>query len=209
MAHPARTSQIIETVAPFTMRADLIRPATQVRSTLLISSQSSLRARGLYDQYLALVDPAERHVLTELVAGTWCPIDVGFAHYAACDRLALPNDTLLAIGRDVEERLRGSILFHFVRMSKQAGADPITMLVQGRRFWDRLFVGSELGVFRLGPKDLRLEIAGFPFTAFTYNRVTFRAIVESLVNPFCTRAFVRDAPEAAGRTTIGWRVSWV
>jgi hypothetical protein len=199
----------LEAAAPFSMRADLVPTATQIRSTLLVSSQQSLRSRGLYEPYLALLEAGDRKVLTELVAGVWCPIEIGVAHYEACERLGLPNPTLLAIGHEVEARMRASILFHFLRITREAGASPLSVLVRSRRFWDRVFVGSELGVFRLGPKDLRLEIAGFPFATLTYNRVTFRGIVESLMTPFCTKAFVRDAPEAQGATTIGWRVAWV
>jgi hypothetical protein len=186
-----------------------VRTATQIRSTLLVSSQQSLKARGLYERYMSFVAPDVRDTLAELVAGTWCPIAVGTVHYEACERLELPNDVLLAIGREVEERLRRSIVAPIARLSREAGATPLSVLVTSRRFWDRVFVGSELGVFQLGPKDLRLQIAGWPFAQITYNRVTFRGILEALVGPFCVKAFVSDAPEAAGPTTVGWRVAWV
>ncbi len=101
--------------------------------------------------------------------------------------------------------MQASILIHFVSIVKHAGANPVTVLVQCRRFWERVFVGSELGVFRLGPKDARLEIAGFPFAALTYNRVTFRGILESLVAPFCIKSFVRDAPELVAYRMLGSR----
>jgi hypothetical protein len=198
-----------ETILPFSLPRTRVPLATQVRSTLLVSSQQSLRVRGYFDRYLELVDDTYRSALHGLVAGVWLPIAVGSAHYEACERLALPQETLLAIGSDVQTRLAASILLSMARVAREAGFTPLTMLSSSQKYWTRVFHGSEVALFRLGPKDARFEIAGFPFASLTYNRVTFRGILASLVSPLCTRLFVRDAPEAAGKSSIGWRLSWV
>jgi hypothetical protein len=203
------TSRPPEVLHPFSTSRDRVPPATQIKSTLIVSSQQSLRLRGVFDRYLALVtDPAHRAALSSLVVGAWSPIALGVAHYEACERLELPTTDLLAIGHDVEMRLRRSILLNLAHAARGVGITPLTVMMQGPKFWARTFVGSEVSIERLGPKDGRFVIAGFPFAPLTYNRVTFRGILESLFAPFCTRVFVRDAPECAGPASVGWRVAW-
>ena len=197
-----------EVIHAFSTARDLVPPATRIRTTLLVSSQLSLRTRGLFDRYLALADPAARPALTSLVVGAWSSMELGVIHYEACERLQLPVAELVSIGRDVEARLRKSILLNLAHAARGVGVTPLTVLMQGPKFWARTFVGSEVSIARLGPKDARFAIAGFPLARLTYNRVTFRGILESLVAPFCQRAFVRDAPECAGPAALGWRVAW-
>jgi hypothetical protein len=183
--------------------------ARQIRSTLLVSSQQSLRQRGLYERCLGLVDDAtHRQALASLVVGVWTPIAVGLAHYEACERLDLPVHELISIGHDVEARLRQSILLNLAHAARGIGVTPLAVLMQAPKFWARTFVGSEVGIERLGPKDARLTLAGFPFSHLRYNRISFRGILESLVAPFCARAYVRDAPECAGKGSVGWVIAW-
>jgi hypothetical protein len=182
--------------------------ATQIRSTLLVSSQQSLRIRNAYDRYLDLVDPEARAALSNLVVGVWTPIPLAVAHYDACERLGFSTAELVSIGHDVEARLRKSILLNLAHVARGVGVTPLAVLSQSPKFWARTFVGSEVCVERLGPKDARFSIAGFPFAQIPYNRITFRGILESLVAPFCQRAFVRDAPECKGPLGVGWRIAW-
>jgi hypothetical protein len=201
-------SENVEVLYGFSTHRDRVPAATQIRSTLLVSSQQSLRVRNAYDRYLDLVDPAHRAVLSDLVVGVWTPMSVAIAHYQACDRLDFDTSELIAIGHDVEARLRNSILLNLVRVARDVGVGPLTVLSQSPKFWARTFIGSEVCVERLGPKDARFSIAGFPFARIPYNRVTFRGILESLVAPFCQRAFVREAPECKGPLSVGWRIAW-
>jgi hypothetical protein len=199
----------VEVLFGFSTDRERVPAATLIRSTLLVSSQQSLRIRNAYDRYLALVAPEHRATLSGLVVGVWTPMDVATAHYEACDRLGFGTAELLAIGHDVEVRLRKSILLNLAHVARGVGVGPLTVLSQAPKFWGRTFVGSEVCVERLGPKDARLSLAGFPFARIAYNRVTFRGILESLVAPFCRQSFVRDAPECQGPLCIGWRIAWV
>jgi hypothetical protein len=198
----------VEVLCGFSTRRDRVAVATQIRSTVLVSSQQSLRIRGAYDRYLDLVDPQHRAALAALVVGVWTPVPVAVAHYEACERLDFDTEALMAIGRDVEARLRKSILLNLAHVARDVGVGPFLVIGQAPKFWARTFVGSEVCVERLGPKDARFSIAGFPFAHLAYNRVTFRGILESLVGPFCQRAFVREAPECRGALCVGWRIAW-
>jgi hypothetical protein len=202
-------SENVEVLYGFSTHRDRVPAATQIRSTLLVSSQQSLRVRDAYDRYLELVDPAHPAALSDLVVGVWTPMSVATAHYDACERLGFGTADLIAIGHDVEARLRKSILLNLAHVARDVGVGPLAVLTQAPKFWARTFVGSELCCERLGPKDARFSIAGFPFANIAYNRVTFRGILESLVAPFCQRVFVRDAPECKGALSLGWRLAWV
>jgi hypothetical protein len=198
-----------EVLHGFSVPRERVPMASQIRSTLLVSSQQSLRKRGHYERYLSLADAAAREELASLVVGVWHPIAVGIAHYSACEQLALSEQELIDIGSDVQERLRSSIMLSLTRAARGVGVTPFTALGQAPKFWARTFVGSEVQLDRLGPKDLRLTLAGFPFAQIAYNRVTFRGILQSLVMPLCRSASVREARECAGPASIGWRVAWV
>jgi hypothetical protein len=193
----------------FSVSREHVPPATQIRSTLLVSSQHSLRKRDHFERYLELVRPDQRDTLASLVVGVWCPIAQGMAHYEACEQLELGEQEILGIGHDVEERLRSSILLNLAHAARGVGVTPTMVLGQAPKFWTRTFVGSEVQLERLGPKDLRLTLGGFPFAHLTYNRVSFRGILQSLIGPFCRSATVRDARECSGPASIGWRVAWV
>jgi hypothetical protein len=201
-------AQNVEVLFGFSRPRERVLAATKIRSTLLVSSQQSLRIRNAYDRYLHLVDPEHRAALAELVVGVWTPVDVATAHYNACDRLGFDTAELISIGHDVEARLRNSILLNLAHVARGVGVSPLTVISQAPKFWARTFVGSEVCAERLGPKDARFSIAGFPFAPIPYNRVTFRGILESLVAPFCQRAFVRDAPECKGPLSLGWHIAW-
>jgi hypothetical protein len=196
-----------EALYTFSQPRDRVSTMTEIRTTLLVSSQQALKTRGHWSAYLERVPPAQRNDLLTLVVGAWVPIGLGMAHYEACEQLGLPHDELLAIGHDVELRLRKSILLAHV--AREVGVTPVTVLLHAPRFWLRVFRGSEVALHRLGPKDARFAIAGAPFCRLTYNRVTFRGILEALVAPFCQRAFLREAPEASGPMAMGWRIAWV
>src|SRR5258708_15872236 len=86
-------------LVPLPAPRNRIANATHFRSTWITASQGTLRTRGLRDRYEALVAPEHRDVLLNIIAGEWLPMEIARAHYTACDRLGLPSDELLEIGR--------------------------------------------------------------------------------------------------------------
>jgi hypothetical protein len=180
---------------------------TQVRSTLMSSSLFALRARDLEQPYLAQL-PGEYHeTIRGLVAGVWLPVEVAVVHYRAIDALALPLAMQEEIGRDVCQRLHGSLLGTVARLASTIGATPWHGLEQIPSIYPRIFAGGSVIVDRLGPKDAKVEFLGNPVSEFTYYRTSVRNVIRTGMELFCRRAFVNDG---ARKTAQCWtlRASW-
>ncbi|MGO8994793.1 MAG: hypothetical protein ACLQVI_15865 [Polyangiaceae bacterium] len=197
-----------EVIVPFVPDRAHAPMATHIRSTMLTSSVASLRARGLFDAYRANLDPADRDELPATVAGFWLPIAKGIAHYEACDRLRLPAGDLVEIGANVGARSTQSALSLATRLAAGSGVTPWTILTQSQRLWDRAFKGAGLGVFKLGPKEARVELVAWPLARIEYNRVSFRGILRAIFQPFCTQMYVNEVTSLCTPLTVGYRVAW-
>jgi hypothetical protein len=208
MTAKVRPADIGEVVVPFSHERSKVPLATHLRSTMLASSIATLRSRGHLDRYRAHLDPALREELPTTVAGHWLPISHGIAHYEACDRLGLSHAELLQIGESVGDRMTKSSLSLAVKLAAGSGVTPWTVLSQARRLWERSFRGSSLAVFKLGPKEARVEIVAWPIAHIDYNRVSFCGILRSIVGPFCTRAYTYEIPSLCTATTVGHRIAW-
>ena len=112
-------------VCPFPEPIDVLAGLSHVRATLLASSMQTLRSRGLYDRYAALLDPAHRDAVLNSVALEWLPVERAFAHYAACDHLQLSADEQVAMGRDVSLRTQGSALGMLAKLARGVGVTPM------------------------------------------------------------------------------------
>ena len=196
-----------EVLVPFPFARARVPMATHIRSTMITSSLSTLKALGLFDAYVANLTQVHRDVLPMTVAGFWLPIEQGIAHYEACDKLRLLPNELLSMGEGVGIQSQESALSLALKLAAGSGVTPWTVLSQSRRFWDRAFKGSGVAVFKLGPKEARFEIVGWPLARIDYNRISFRGILVSLARPFCTKVYVT---EIAGytSTTVSYRVAW-
>jgi hypothetical protein len=187
----------------------LIAHATHVRGTVLCSSLRSLRARGLGDAYMAAL-PRERHdEILSLTAQTWVPVDLAVAHYLACQSLNLPRTTIEEIGAEAGRFLNSSVLAVILRVSREAGVTPWRVLGQIERLRERLWQGSAFGVFKVGPKEARVEWIGQPCALSEYYRVAYGAFMLACVRLFCETAYVRLVPSLCSQTSLGYRLSWV
>lgn len=197
-----------EAFLPFPRPRAAITDGTHFRSTWLTVSQAALRERGYGDAYLAAVDPAYAERLASLVAGVWLPMDVARAHYAAADSLGLSTLELIDIGASATRRANATALSFAVRLARGAGANPWTMLAQVQRVWDRTSKGGAVAVFKLGPKEARIEVVGYPLAYLRYNRITFRGICSALLELFCQRVYIREVARLCDHRSLGFRVSW-
>ena len=182
--------------------------ATQFRSTWLSSSLRSLRERELLDLYLHHLPPNYHEAVLAPVAGLWLPIEVAVAHYEACDALKLPSVDVLAIGREATSRVHGTILSTFVRLARNAGITPWTALPRMPELWARIWTGGGVSVVKLGPKEARIEIAGWPCAASAYCRIAMRGVLPGVLDLFCTKSYARDMQNLATETTLGYVLSW-
>jgi hypothetical protein len=181
---------------------------TSFRSTWLTSSLRSLRARGLLDQYYDYLPPEHREAVAGSIAGVWLPTPVAVAHYAACDRFELPESDLVAIGAEVGEHVYSTVLGIVVRLAKGAGVTPWTVIGRFPQLWSRVWLGGGVAIYRLGPKEARIEIAGWQCSPYRYTTIAMRGVLSSLTALFCQKTYVHAVPGLCTKTTLGYRISW-
>jgi hypothetical protein len=198
-----------EIVLPFSGPPEKLGVATRIRTTLLVSSLQSLRKRGSVDAYMRLL-PAEHHMtINSMIAGQWLPMAVGLAHYDACQGLGISQPEVVAIGREVGDKIQGTFLATMVRMAGQVGATPWTALSFVGRLYDRLFQGGGgVTVIKLGPKDARVEFIGMPVARVPYYRMAMNGVFEVGAELFCKKAYVTDVAAECTETTAVLHVAW-
>jgi hypothetical protein len=182
--------------------------ATHFRSTWLNSSLTAMRDRGYFERYLALLPPEYHAPILESVAGMWLSIDVAVAHYRACDALNLSRRDAWDIGVSVTRKVHGTSLALAIRLAKQAGVTPWTILGQLPRLWDRVWRGGGVAVYERGPKEAILEVIQWPIAGIPYVRYTMPAVVHGIVEMFCRKVYVSEARGQMSETSLGFRLQW-
>jgi hypothetical protein len=185
-----------------------VQDASHFRSTWLNSSVDALRARGHFDRYVTLLPDEHRATILESVAGIWLPIDVAVAHYGACEALALSRRDAWDIGVEVTRRVHGTTLALAIRLAKQAGVTPWTILAQLPRLWERVWRGGAIAIREVGPKEAILEVMRWRVAAIPYVRQTMPAVVHGIVELFCAKVYVREVPGKNSPTSLGMRLQW-
>lgn len=205
----SRYADRMEPVVPFAAgsRAAVV-PATHIRSTVICSSLRAIRGRGLFDRYLAELEPARRDDVLSLTAGLWLPVEFGLAHYHACARLKLDEAQIEEMGGEVGRHINGTILSVAVKMSREAGVSPWSVITRVHKFRAVTWQGSDIAAWKLGPKEARLEWAGQPCAVSSYFGLGFGGYVRALCGLFCQKVYVRLLP-SQGTSTLLYRISWV
>jgi hypothetical protein len=198
-----------EVVVPLRLSAaGVVDPVVKVRSTLLASSLMVLRERGLTDAYMKAL-PHELHpTILNIVAGQWLEVDIAMSHYAACDKLACTAAEQFAAGWAVADRIQKSVLGTLVRVAKGVGVTPWMGLEYFQRLWDRLLLGGSGAVYRLGPKEARVEIHGVPMVQFAWFRNGWRGMFGGSGQLFANRVYIHEIPRYTTGTETAFRVSW-
>jgi hypothetical protein len=198
-----------ELFLPHAYPIDRIPLATQVRGTVILSSMRSLRSRGLVDRYMAELDPAEHETVAALTGVTWLPIRFAMAHYGALDRLDLAPEIIRHIGAESGRFVNQTVLRVVARLTREAGATPWTALAQSNTLNSRTWIGSSMAVYKLGPKDARLDWVGLPVARFEYYREAFGAFAAGILGLFARTVHVHRIPERTNDTELSYRFSWV
>jgi len=179
------------------------------RSTWVVSSIQTLRHRGLFDRYAALLPAAHRDAILMCVAGTWLPVAVARAHYEACQALGLARAEQIANGMAVGERAQGTVLGTVARAATGAGVTPWTIVPQMQRLWERGADGGANCVTRAGPKEGTIETIGCELFDVPYFRAAFGGVVLGVVRLFARDAYVHDDTPAHARGESVLRIQWV
>jgi hypothetical protein len=179
-----------------------------VRSTLVMTSRGAIEQRGYRAAYLEAL-PARFHApIFESVAGVWLPIEMGVAHYSACEALGLSPEVQLELGRSVSERVRGTLLGTVVRLAKGGGITPLTVMPHFQRFWNRAFDGGGVALHMVGPKEARLYAQKVPLYEIPYFRSAVRGLVLGILDLFCAKAYVIEGVGKRAYGTMSYRVQW-
>lgn len=138
------------------------------------------------------------------------PIELGIAHYTACDTLDLDEKGMLAMGSQVTAVAQKAMFSFVLRLATQSGVTPWTMLGNGEACSSRSYQGSAIEVLELGPKEAKIVIVAQPLAAIRYWRGSLAGIFSALAEAFSHRAFVRELPYSS-RTPheVSYRLSWV
>jgi hypothetical protein len=187
---------------------DRVRSATEVRASVIISSRLMVRELGFFDRYEAELIPADRATLDALVVD-WVPVALLRAHYSALDRLRLPVETQLQLGRGLSNRMHKPVFDTAIRLAGALGVTPWTIAEQAVKMFGRAYNGGELLVQQRGPKEARFEVLGFPCADLDYCRNAWRGIVLGATELFATSAYVNELPAQGGVDRLAYRVSWV
>jgi hypothetical protein len=196
----------VDVVAPF---PESIQAVRHVRSTILVASVDNLRHLGQFDAYLAHLPKQHHSVVLGSVAATWVPISEAFAHYAAIDALELPPLVQIGMGRRAMDRVAGTLLGTSLSVAKGAGVTPWTILPRVQRFWRRGYDGGGLAVFKLGPKEARIDVAEFSLCTIPFYRRALMGWVSGITELFCSKAYVHEKGSPHGAHSLSVRVQWV
>ena len=198
----------LEQILPFpAARRELVAPVTKVKGTWLATSLRGLKAQGLQEDYVARLDPQYAAVIVNAAYKDWLPVEVLLAHYDACDKLHLPAFQLIALGTEATRLAQGSVVGIVAKLAGGAVVSPWTILAQLQRLWDRVLLGGGVSVTKVGPKDARVELAGFPACRYRYCRIGLRGVLTAMTEMFCTKAHVSEvAPwtDNSGAMRIAW-----
>jgi hypothetical protein len=185
-------------------------PLTGVRGTLLVSSLNTLRLRGHFDRYRALLPPKmETEVLTAL-ASSWCSLDLARTHYATCDALQLSAEELVEIGQAVGNKVQSSFLGTVLRRARSSGlADPWLLLPHMDRIWARMFLGGGTSVLKTGPKDALVQLRNTSLLEIPYFRNAFVGVLQSPAQILSRKIYCRAAHYVPGSHSLQYSLAWV
>jgi hypothetical protein len=197
-----------EIIVPFSRPRRLVKIATEVRSTLLLSSIAAIRRRGRFEEYADHLDTRYRDTLLLGVAGVWLPMAVGFAHYEACDRLGFSAADIIENGKGTGSRIEGTFLAGMLRAAKLAGVTPWTPIEKGPTLHARTFVGGDMQIVKVGPKEAVIETIGVPLQRVPYYHPGLRGVWLWGLSLFCTKVYVTELPSRS-EMDITLRFQWV
>lgn len=184
-------------------------PASEVRSTILVSAIQAIRSRGLYQAYLQALPDTDRERFATLVVGVWLPVDDALTHYRAVNQLGLEAREIESIGAEVAERINKSALSIAVQLSRAVGVTPWGALSLAHRINDLNWRGGDITVYKVGAKEALYEWTGQPCASVPYFVTSFGGYLRALAALFAERAHARAVPERCSDTVLTHRLSWI
>lgn len=180
-----------------------------MRGTLLMAARTQLRLSGLFEAYDRGLTAEARQQLEGVMAGTWTPIALAHAHFAAVDALELSEAAILENQRAGATKLHEVFLSTAFRLVRESGLTPWTGMPALAKVWERMFDGGAVGVQQVGPKDARLHIVAHPLLRYRYHRIGMRAHAEKVLGLCTVRVFVHEVAREASADALTLLARWV
>jgi hypothetical protein len=196
-----------EVVVPFV--AGGARAVSAVRGIVIASSIQSLRAHGYYERYVDLLSGEHRDRVLTAIATDWLGVDVVMTHYEACEALGLVAQVQRTIGEEVGDRVQKTFFGFLIRSARTAGVTPWTAFGYAHRARERMYLGGDVSVVKVGPKEARLTCVGLPFLRIPYYRHGFIGVQAAALRLFTSKVYVREVVELGTETTLVTAISWV
>jgi hypothetical protein len=80
------------------------------------------------------------------------------------------------------------------------------VLAQCQRLWDHVFIGGGISVTKLGAREARVDLVGFPGWRFRYSRIGMRGVLAGITEMHCAKTFVQEI--AVTPTSGALRMTW-
>jgi hypothetical protein len=173
-----------------------------------MSSQKHLRDEGLFGEYEKHLDPAHQRTLMETSIARWLDIELGLAHYAACDALGLGPNRVAEIGQGVGMQRRGTFLGVAVGLAAGIGVTPWTVLAQADRLWKRAFQGGAMGTLKIAEKEARIEVVGWPCARIVYCRHALRGLVLGVMGLLSPQVSLHEIMPLHKDSAAAYRLAW-
>lgn len=197
-----------EELVPLAVPREKVAPVTEVRSTLITAALGALKGANLLDAYCAKLPPGWREKMLALLTGIRLPIEYGDVHYRTGETLDLAPREILALGNAVERNAEKTIFAFVLRTAREAGTTPATVIASTPRMWARCFKGGCVAAYKVGPKDVVFESIGVPMARYRYFRTGYRAVVTSLLAPFCTKVICKELPQLTTDSAFAVSIAW-
>lgn len=196
-----------QVVLPLSVPRQSVARVTEVRSTSVVASIELLREEGQFERYAsALLD--HRDEILSCIAGEWLPVAVARAHYEACDALGLSASEQFAMGRAAAQHARTGWVAQALRIVRAVGVTPWSLVGFLDRMWARGMKGGAVAVYRLGPKEARLEFIGCELFQIPYYRNAYRGVIDALGAAFSERHYTQELPRCSADEGI-FKTQWV
>ena len=198
-----------EPFVDFPVPRALVPVCTEVRSTVLATSILAIKKHGHFERYEPLLPADRRDEILYAIPGQWLPVELGLVHYRACEAMGLSWDEIVAIGHSVAELGTKAVFSFFLKRAPDAGANPWVALGAAPTHWTRSYQGSAAAVFKLGPREARMEVVNNPLASIPYFRASLQGITHATAASFASHVSVRELtwqPEVPFRAS--YRVSW-
>ena len=68
--------------------------------------------------------------------------------------------------------------------------------------------GGSAAVYKVGPKEARIEGHGVPMAEIAYFRNAWRGMIAGSAEMFAQKAYAQELPAFENRTTVAYRLAW-